>query len=183
MAAHPEALKGITPSLGKEVGGMASAAVPGAAVGAELGMLPSQIDLVSQGKDTPAYQAALERFTTKEGWAKTGLNAFVGMTGGSLGAGAPTAWVGARPGFADVPRAQGAMTAYEQRAALGASGRGAPGPASPTPQSPSPRSSQAPYFDQAMNRWRDPSTGHTVAAPKGKRGSAPDDSGPDPLGR
>ena len=82
LAAHPDALKGITPSLGKEFGEMGKAAVPGAFTGAELGMLPSQVDFVSQGKDTPAYQAALDRFTTKEGWAKTGLNAFVGMTGG-----------------------------------------------------------------------------------------------------
>jgi hypothetical protein len=170
MAAHPDAIKEITPSLAREFGEMAKAAVPGAFTGAELGMLPSQIDFVSQGRDTPAYKAALERFTTPEGWAKTGLNSFVGMTGGSLGAGVPTSWVGARRGFADLPRAQGAMTAYEQRAS-GVPARGAPGPASPTSPAPSPTSSQSAsssspvYFDKENNTWREQGTGRFASTP------------------
>ncbi len=175
----------ITPSLGREFGEMGKAAVPGAFVGAELGMLPSQIDLVSQGKDTPAYQAALDRFTTLPGWLKTGLNSFVGMTGGSLGAGAPTSWLGRSPQFADLPRATAAEAAYLQRlqsAAPRSSAPGSPGPASPTPPAPSTMSSQTvtvpmlpapsrrPIFDQSLGGgrggWRDPITGNITRAPR-----------------
>lgn len=175
QAAIAASEKTIKPTIGRELAEGGKAAVPGAFVGAELGMLPSQIDLVSQGKETPAYQAAVERFTTWPGWAKTGLNAFVGATGGTLGAGTPTSWYGARPAFADVPRAQAAEAAYlaRQSPTPRASSPGSTGPGSPTSPAPStrsspsapPSSSSGAYFNSSSNRWHDAKTGDFVPKP------------------
>lgn len=86
---YPGALDTIKPGWQKKLGDMGMGLAVGGPLAAELSMAPYQIDWASQGHDTPAYKAAYDRFTTPEGWLKTGASSIAGLTGGSMGGGVP----------------------------------------------------------------------------------------------
>lgn len=97
-----------------------AAAPAGVAAAAEGAMLPYQIDWANAGKDTPAYKAAVDRFTTGEGWGKTGVASLVGGTGSMVGAKLPTYRAPAATLEGDLARATGAVNAFDMRQAAAA---------------------------------------------------------------
>lgn len=114
MTAYPGVAKSIEPGgFGAKLGKASEAAIGGGALSAEMALLPTQLDL-AQRPGTQAYDTAIERLTTPEGWGKTGAAAFAGLTGGSLGATLP-AWPAARMAAADVARAKALLETIADR--------------------------------------------------------------------